>query len=283
MKSLNHHCHAVACDRDCKPEFLMCFRHWNLVPADLKARVWATYRPGQCNDKRPSAEWHEAADNAIKFVAVLEGHLIKSKQRVKTPYNKEEKTEMKLELALLAGAETKKFLADFTTQIDRLEALTTKAVGTKAKSKAAEEDEDEEDTEDEDDGFAGKSSKKAKGKKAAAFDDEDEDEESEESEDDEEAEETEETEDEDEEESAAASKKSAKGKTAAAGKASGKKKPKLTVDDVNDACKARAAKIGGKPGRDKVLKLLQTNFGTKSVTNLKPEDYEEAIAVMNGK
>lgn len=50
----------------------MCLRHWRLVPADLQRAVWNTYRPGQCNDKRPSPAWHAAARAAIQAVALAD-------------------------------------------------------------------------------------------------------------------------------------------------------------------------------------------------------------------
>ena len=46
----------------------MCLRHWRMVPADLQRAVWKHYRPGQCDDKKPSREWHAAADAAIRAV-----------------------------------------------------------------------------------------------------------------------------------------------------------------------------------------------------------------------
>lgn len=67
-----HHCHARNCGVATKPEMLMCFRHWRMVPRDLQRRVWATYRDGQCDDKQPSREWHAAADAAIAAVAEKE-------------------------------------------------------------------------------------------------------------------------------------------------------------------------------------------------------------------
>jgi hypothetical protein len=51
----------------------MCPRHWSLVPAQLKLAVIRNYRRGQCDDKRPSREWLEAAFAAIAAVAQLEG------------------------------------------------------------------------------------------------------------------------------------------------------------------------------------------------------------------
>lgn len=64
-----HHCHAVDCETHCKPEMLFCLRHWRMVPPIIQRRVWATYRPGQCDDMSPSNAWHDAADEAIAAVA----------------------------------------------------------------------------------------------------------------------------------------------------------------------------------------------------------------------
>lgn len=51
----------------------MCFRHWKIVPREIQRLVWRHYRPGQCDDKNPSEEWHQAADAAIRAVARAEG------------------------------------------------------------------------------------------------------------------------------------------------------------------------------------------------------------------
>lgn len=59
----------------------MCWAHWKQVPRDLAAAVYATYRPGQCDDKSPSAAWHVAADAAIGFVAELEGMPLRTCER----------------------------------------------------------------------------------------------------------------------------------------------------------------------------------------------------------
>lgn len=67
-----HHCHAKNCPTPCKPEMLMCGRHWYMVPKRIQAAVWKHYRPGQCDDKRPSKEWFEAANAAIASVARIE-------------------------------------------------------------------------------------------------------------------------------------------------------------------------------------------------------------------
>ncbi len=70
---MSHHCHARGCAKEVKPELLMCWRHWCRVPRAIQRKVWATYRPGQCDDKDPSEAWHQAADAAIGSVAQKEG------------------------------------------------------------------------------------------------------------------------------------------------------------------------------------------------------------------
>ena len=71
---MTHTCHAIGCKAPCRPDMLLCYPHWKAVPAKLQRRVWDTYRNGQCDDKRPSEAWHEAADAAIAAVALKGGH-----------------------------------------------------------------------------------------------------------------------------------------------------------------------------------------------------------------
>jgi len=65
---MSHYCHARGCKVEVPPERLMCKPHWRMVPRQLQKLVWATYRPGQCDDKNPSEEGHKAADAAIATV-----------------------------------------------------------------------------------------------------------------------------------------------------------------------------------------------------------------------
>jgi hypothetical protein len=48
-----------------------------MVPKPIQRAVWRAYRPGQCDDKRPSEAWHQAADAAIGFIARLEGQPVR--------------------------------------------------------------------------------------------------------------------------------------------------------------------------------------------------------------
>jgi hypothetical protein len=50
-----------------------CKRHWFMVPKAIRDRIWATYRPGQCDDKNPSRAYLLAAREAVVAVAEKEG------------------------------------------------------------------------------------------------------------------------------------------------------------------------------------------------------------------
>ena len=75
-----HHCHAEGCTVACRPEYLMCGRHWAAVPNFIQRAVYKHYQPGQCDgDFTPSENWHRAADAAIAAVAVIEGKPVRKK------------------------------------------------------------------------------------------------------------------------------------------------------------------------------------------------------------
>jgi hypothetical protein len=50
----------------------MCGPHWRMVPAVLRARVWAVYVPGQEIRKDPTREYLDVAREAIEAVAAKE-------------------------------------------------------------------------------------------------------------------------------------------------------------------------------------------------------------------
>lgn len=192
----------------------------------------------------------------IQFIKLYRKELPKGNNTVKA----EKESTMKLEVAMLVGAESKQFLMDLTKIVERMEKATGKAAPMSTKTKAAsapaieDEEEMEAATEEDDEDFK---PKKSAGKKAAAAAFED---------DDEPVEEPEAEEDED--------------FTTPAPKKAAAKTKKLTIDDANDACKTRAARTGGKEGRAEVLAILKKNFKTQSVTDVKPEDYEKLVKLM---
>lgn len=68
-----HLCHAVGCNIRVPPNRLMCAPHWFMVPHPLRREVWRQYRPGQEEDKKPTAAYLNAAREAINAVALQEG------------------------------------------------------------------------------------------------------------------------------------------------------------------------------------------------------------------
>lgn len=68
-----HDCHATGCSAIVPPAMFACKRHWFMVPKPLRDRVWATYRPGQEDDKRPSRAYLLAAKDAVIAIAEREG------------------------------------------------------------------------------------------------------------------------------------------------------------------------------------------------------------------
>lgn len=76
-----HTCHANFCNKKCRPEMLMCLKHWRMVPKDVQRAVLEHYRQGQCEDKRPSQEWFVAAQTAIACVAAADKKPMSRRQR----------------------------------------------------------------------------------------------------------------------------------------------------------------------------------------------------------
>lgn len=72
---MSHTCHVPACKVVVPPKFLMCRKHWNMVPKAVQSRVWLYYRPGQEEDKNPSPTYLQAAKAAVAAVEDIEPHL----------------------------------------------------------------------------------------------------------------------------------------------------------------------------------------------------------------
>lgn len=168
----------------------------------------------------------------------------------------------KLEIALLAGAESKNFLLDLTTQIDRLEKITKSLTDAVKKDSASLPPEEDVDTDDDSDFEEPKAkSKPPKKKESNSFDDEDEEDEDEI--DEAQIEETEIEEGDDFEAEEPPKKRKAK---------------KVTIEDCNDAAK----ELAKSKGREKVLALMTKHFKTRSVSEVKADDYAKFVEVMKG-
>jgi hypothetical protein len=65
----SHHCHWPGCERQVPPAMWGCKEHWFALPAALRARVWATYKPGQEVNGTPSAEYLAVARAVQAWIA----------------------------------------------------------------------------------------------------------------------------------------------------------------------------------------------------------------------
>jgi hypothetical protein len=65
----NHHCHWPGCGKQVPPAMWGCKGHWFALPAELRARVWRTYQPGQEVSGTPSAEYLEVAKAVQAWIA----------------------------------------------------------------------------------------------------------------------------------------------------------------------------------------------------------------------
>ena len=52
-----HTCHWPGCKLQVPPAMWGCKRHWYSLPQGLRNKVWASYRPGQEKDLKPSFEY----------------------------------------------------------------------------------------------------------------------------------------------------------------------------------------------------------------------------------
>lgn len=68
-----HTCHATGCTTPVAPRMFMCKPHWFSLPKRLRDRIWATYRPGQEDDKNPTAEYCRVARECVRHIAAAEG------------------------------------------------------------------------------------------------------------------------------------------------------------------------------------------------------------------
>lgn len=64
-----HTCHWPGCDKVVPPAMWGCKTHWFKLPARLRAKIWATYRPGQEITKDPSADYLAVANEVQAWIA----------------------------------------------------------------------------------------------------------------------------------------------------------------------------------------------------------------------
>lgn len=63
-----HHCHWPGCKVQVKPALWGCRKHWFMLPALLRARIWATFQPGQEINCTPSADYVTVAREVQNWI-----------------------------------------------------------------------------------------------------------------------------------------------------------------------------------------------------------------------
>lgn len=63
-----HHCHWPGCKELVPPARWGCARCWFKLPKVLRDKIWAAYRPGQEQDKRPSQRYLEVAEEVQEWI-----------------------------------------------------------------------------------------------------------------------------------------------------------------------------------------------------------------------
>jgi hypothetical protein len=66
---MKHTCQAHGCKVEVEPKLFMCVQHWRMVPKIYLDAIWASYRPGQENDLKPSQAYILAANAAKGYIA----------------------------------------------------------------------------------------------------------------------------------------------------------------------------------------------------------------------
>lgn len=63
-----HICHWPGCNKQVPPAMWGCKYHWFKLPANLRRKIWATYRAGQEEDLRVSQAYIKAAEEIQAWI-----------------------------------------------------------------------------------------------------------------------------------------------------------------------------------------------------------------------
>lgn len=64
----SHKCHWPGCEKAVSPAMWGCKGHWFRLPASLRAKIWATYKPGQEITKTPSPAYIAVARQIQEWI-----------------------------------------------------------------------------------------------------------------------------------------------------------------------------------------------------------------------
>lgn len=64
----NHECHWPGCTKQVPPAMWGCKPHWFALPANLRAKIWAAYVPGQEKTLTPSDAYLKVAHEVQEWI-----------------------------------------------------------------------------------------------------------------------------------------------------------------------------------------------------------------------
>lgn len=68
-QSRDHTCHWAGCNEQVPPAKWGCYKHWMMLPKQLRDKVWAAYKPGQEVNMTPSREYVAVAREVQEWIA----------------------------------------------------------------------------------------------------------------------------------------------------------------------------------------------------------------------
>jgi hypothetical protein len=77
QQTRKHHGHWPGCEKQVPPAMWGCKEHWFKLPANIRAHIWKTYRPGQEVNGTPSLAYVESAKHAQQWIAAHERGVLK--------------------------------------------------------------------------------------------------------------------------------------------------------------------------------------------------------------
>lgn len=66
---MTHHCHALGCTKGVPPRMFACLEHWKALRPALQRAIYAEYRRGQEDDKKPSLRYMAVQMRAVAELA----------------------------------------------------------------------------------------------------------------------------------------------------------------------------------------------------------------------
>lgn len=79
----DHKCHWPGCNKQVAPAMWGCYKHWMMLPPELRKKIWGAFRPGQEVNGTPNREYVKVAREVQVWIATIGGEQTGNKLRTK--------------------------------------------------------------------------------------------------------------------------------------------------------------------------------------------------------